>query len=364
MRVCLIETWSPDSPGSMRRYGDLIEEAFKGDLEIELVRHQIGVREKELQSIPRFTRTPARHYKTWSTLKSKLPAADVYHVTDGSCAYLANSLRRKKVVVTVHDLIPLLQDKGLFAGVRRPSAFARFIIQRSLSALGTRVSVIADSEATAVDLSRYAKRKGDSIDIVYPPLLPQFITASENRAGASAGGASPFIFHLGNNAFYKNRLGVLEVFARVREKCQVNLVLAGPSLDSSMQKRISELGISESVEVRENPSDEQIQKLYCSARLLLFPSHYEGFGWPPLEAMACGCPVVAGSGGSLAEVVGDGGIVLDSHDLTGLANACCRVLQEPELASKLAQRGRARCLDFSVSRFRQGLAKVYRSAGH
>ena len=92
----------------------------------------------------------------------------------------------------------------------------------------------------------------------------------------------------------------------------------------------------------------------------MLPSRYEGFGLPPLEAMACGCPVISSNAGSLPEIVGDAALLVDPTDTDGLADAMCQVLDNPSLAATLSQRGTRRIVDFSWDNVVEQTLHVYR----
>jgi glycosyltransferase involved in cell wall biosynthesis len=94
--------------------------------------------------------------------------------------------------------------------------------------------------------------------------------------------------------------------------------------------------------------------------VFLFPSIYEGFGWPPLEAMACGCPVVCSSSASLPEVVGDAALTAAVDDEAGLARLCGMVLSDRVLAESLIARGKQRASEFTLERMGKQLVDVYR----
>ena len=111
-----------------------------------------------------------------------------------------------------------------------------------------------------------------------------------------------------------------------------------------------------------NVSRAELGSLYRQAACFAYPSHFEGFGLPALEAMACGAPVVASTGGSLPEVVGDAGLLVDPLDERALAAAIRRVLLEPGVAGDLARRGRERAAGFSWRRTADLTRQVYLEA--
>jgi glycosyltransferase involved in cell wall biosynthesis len=122
------------------------------------------------------------------------------------------------------------------------------------------------------------------------------------------------------------------------------------------------LGLDGAVRELGPVSEADLAALYNGADVLLFPSFYEGFGWPPLEAMASGLPVVCSRSGSLPEVVADAALTAEPEDVDGLAAQVAAVLTNPALASELRRRGLERSLHFSWPRATSEVLEVYRSA--
>jgi glycosyltransferase involved in cell wall biosynthesis len=287
--------------------------------------------------------------------------ADVYHLVDGSHGYVAARLPRAKTIITAHDIIPELQARGHFA-IPRPTRLSRWVIQAALRGLERAALVMADSQCTADDLVRLGIVPSGRISVVPLGLPPRFVPQSddliedwESRRSAK----DSFLLHIGNNGFYKNRLGAVRTFERVRKQAAVRMVLAGPPPDAALKALIRERQLDDVIEFRCDPDDSEIIDLYRQARLLLFPSLYEGFGWPPLEAMAWGCPVVCSRRGSLPEVVGNAALTADDED--ELAAHCVRILTDRKVADELVAAGRERLADFSLDRFRDRILHVYRS---
>jgi glycosyltransferase involved in cell wall biosynthesis len=125
---------------------------------------------------------------------------------------------------------------------------------------------------------------------------------------------------------------------------------------------IRELRIERHVHFVINPEDDQLKLLYLKAALLLFPSIYEGFGWPPLEAMTCGCPVVCSTAGSLPEVVGDAALKCHAENCDQMAENCITVLEDANLAKELVQKGFEQAKKFSLEQMAKGLMSEYMKA--
>jgi glycosyltransferase involved in cell wall biosynthesis len=294
------------------------------------------------------------------------------HILDGSHAYLANLLpRRLRVVATVHDLIPLLTDRGELAGPL-PSLPARLLWWLSKYGLRRADRLVAVSASTANALLRLCRVPSERVSVVHNPVcapqLPDRRPETDGRgagtelAGRIASLSAPMLLHVGHNAAYKNRAGVLRVTALVARGLAVRLVLVGSPPTPALRQLAADLGLGSAVEWRCDVPDAELQDLYRQAGVLLFPSRYEGFGWPPLEAMANGCPVVCSNAASLPEVVGDAALTAAPEDYEQLARYCLDLLRQPDLRADLVRRGFANLERFTLRRFGDQLAAVYAAA--
>ena len=158
--------------------------------------------------------------------------------------------------------------------------------------------------------------------------------------------------------------------ALVRAFCQLKqetgiphrLVLAGKKgwIFESIYTEVEQLGLQDEVIFTGYVPDEDLPYLYNGASLFAYPSFYEGFGLPPLEAMACGCPVVTSNTSSLPEVVGDAGLMVDPLRSDELAGAMARVLEDSDLAAAMRTKGLARAATFSWERCARETLSIYR----
>jgi glycosyltransferase involved in cell wall biosynthesis len=136
-----------------------------------------------------------------------------------------------------------------------------------------------------------------------------------SRLGIGPG--QPYLLHVGGNQWYKNRLGVLRIFARLTEEVEysaVRLILAGAPFHAAMRDVIREEKLDDRVIEATLVTNEELQALYSNALALLFPSLEEGFGWPILEAQACGCPVITTGRPPMSEIAGEAAIFIDPAD--------------------------------------------------
>ncbi len=211
--------------------------------------------------------------------------------------------------------------------------------------------VVAGSQATARELEEAVPELRGRIRVVYPGLDAGFGRDLAPVPRMDSGGR--YVFHLASADPRDNTQTVVEAFARARDRLRnpVRLLVGGSLPGAALAGRAG-------VEVLGYLPDEELVATYRAAAAYLDATLYEGFGYQPLEAMACGAPVVASSASSIPEVVGDGGILCDPHDPEALAEALVRVLEDRELASELRQRGLERAALFTWERTAAAFAEI------
>jgi glycosyltransferase involved in cell wall biosynthesis len=167
------------------------------------------------------------------------------------------------------------------------------------------------------------------------------VDAAEARARlaplAGVPWTQPFLLHVGSNLARKNKAGVLRVFARVAAEWPGNLVFAGAALTDELRGLAAQAGLAERVFAAPGLSNAQLEAAYGLALALLYPSRCEGFGWPVIEAQACGCPVICSDRTSLPEVGGDGALVHALEDEAGMADSVRRLLRPDFRAAQVAR---------------------------
>jgi glycosyltransferase involved in cell wall biosynthesis len=353
--------------GSMARYAGLVEEAISSQCgESE----GLTVKTIELAWPGDKPRWMSDSVYSWlnhiwlmltASFRLRQKRSDLVHVLDGSYAYIVPRSKRTPVVTTVHDLIPALQGTGYF-GPEIGSFPGRFVVRRALAGLRRSSHLVPVSENTARDLSMEIGNEKVPVSVVQAPLEPVFQIAATGSGSRGVVRESPYVLHVGNNGFYKNRPGVLRIFKHIRGVQELRLIMAGPAPDSTLLALIHELSLEDRVEFIQGIDDDELVKLYSGAALFLFPSLYEGFGWPPLEAMACGCPVVASTEGSLPGVLGEAALMAPAADEEKLASYCESVLNDERLAMGLSDSGRTHASQFTIERMGEQLLAVYRAA--
>lgn len=265
-------------------------------------------------------------------------------------SYVAPYRLRCPVVVSVHDV-----------SFRR---FPEYFSWRDRLLFSTLLESSLRRAAAILTLSSHAQ---DEIRYFYPKLrAPVHVVPaapSEVFRPLDSGTVSrtlsrhhvrrPFFLAVGNVQPRKNLVRLVQAFAEVqRGRPDVQLVLVGPSgfRASSLHDTIVGLGLADAVRLLGYVSDDDLAGLYNGAIALVYPSVYEGFGLPVVEAMACGRPVIAANTSSLPEVAGDAALLVDPFDVSALSAAMERLLANPDEAKELAGRGLARVPQFSWRR--------------
>lgn len=288
--------------------------------------------------------------------------ADIVHVIDHGQAYLLGSLDPSRVVVTCHDVILLALANGRIGATSVPPV-ALQLFRISLELMKRAAAIVAVSEQTKRDLMSMVKVPASRITVI-PPGLNQPFSADPQRGAELRRklrlGDGPLMLHMGRT-FYKNIPGVLRVVHRLRASgVPVRLVRSGRALAGAERDVAQRLGVLDAVVELGGVSDAELPALYNAVDLLLFPSLYEGFGWPPLEAMASGTPVVCSRAGSLDEVVGDAALTADPEDIEALAWHAGSVLTDARLRDTLIARGLAHAAQFRWDRTARAIMDVYR----
>jgi glycosyltransferase involved in cell wall biosynthesis len=290
---------------------------------------------------------------------------DVFHATDFA---LPPTSRGTRTLLTVHDLSFERDPQSATPGLRR---YLTGIVPRSVSRAN---HILADSKATKEDLIELYNTPHEKITVLYSGVDPRF--TPEKQRGEDEHirrryklGPQPIILALGTLQPRKNYSRLISAFAQIADVSQRfdarpithNLVIVGKQgwLFDSIIADAARLGIKTRIIFPGFADDEDLPALYRAAELFVFPSLYEGFGLPPLEAMACGTPVVTSNVSSLPEVVGDAGLTVDPTDIYALAGAMSRALQDPQLRQQMIQRGLARAAEFTWLRAAEQLGQVY-----
>jgi len=300
-------------------------------------------------------RTPPHHRLERYTLPWELGRAhlNVLHSPD----FIAPKGRWRKVI-TVHDLAYLRMPWLLTAQSRRYYGSIR-------RAVAEADAVIAVSQATAWDLVDLVEAPSEKLHVIYeaadPALAPMPRDEAERLVGERYGVQGPFVLFVGTIEPRKNLLTLVQAVALLRREFPIRLVAAGAPgwLSQPAFATLRNLAAQDGVAFLGAVPPADLRPLYCAAEALALPSLYEGFGLPPLEAMACGTPVVVSSAGSLPEIVGDAGILVKAEDPNDIANALAWVIANAPYRRTMVDRGLARAATFSWERAARETLAVY-----
>ncbi len=277
---------------------------------------------------------------------------DVIHRTyyaDGPAMHL-----RAKKVVTVHDMIHEIYPNH-FPGEAALSAEKR----RAVEAADL---VICISRKTQSDLQEHFGTPIEKTMVVYHGYeVPTLLSANQAAVHSITNGQS-YVLYVGARSAHKNFDRLLEAFAsskRLRTE-QLLVCFGGGELKADEHAKIEALGLLGRV-LQIGGADDLLSSLYRQAALFVYPSLYEGFGIPPLEAMAAGCPVVCSRGGSIPEIVGDAAILFDPEDVNNIGQSIEQVLGSPGRQRELRERGLIRCRNFSWTKCAVETRQAYAS---
>lgn len=335
MKILLIGNYAPDDQASMR--------AFLRILERELPSRGCELRvitpKRRLQLVPKTS--PLWKWLGYldkfilfiPTLALQARWADVVHICDHSNGMYVRWLKGKPTVVTCHDVIAVQAARGMIEGWSvgwSGRVFQRLIAsglaKADLVACVSHMTQRALLSLQLADESRVTtvlNGLNDSFSQVGPeeadPLIHRFGLDTRDK----------YLIHVGSDLPRKNRKAVLETFIALRQRAVARgapplvqrLVFVGPGLGQDLIDLASEHGVVGELRVLQDVSHEELRALYARATALVFPSLQEGFGWPLIEAQACGCPVFTSDLAPMNEVGGQGACYVDPHDPEAIAIA-------------------------------------------
>lgn len=272
---------------------------------------------------------------------------------------LVNAPNSKRVVV-VHDLIPLKKFDGYFRYYQRFIYYKWFLghMFRSVD------KVVADSESTKEDIIRYYKLPESKIEVIFCGFNQHL--SSDNTKGDLVEAShysdyGNYVLYIGNLSPHKNLKRLIQVLALIRKHMDVKLVLVGSPVSDKYKKIVRRLDLQEHVVFLENISDGRLSEIIQGAKAFVLPSLYEGFGMPPLEAMAAGVPVAVSQTSSLPEVCGDAALYFNPYDVHDMANIIQKILSDEQARRKCRAKGFERIHLFSWNNTAQNFVEMISS---
>ena len=297
----------------------------------------------------------------WLLLREK---PDVYH----SPHYVLPPAIRCRSVVTIHDTIHLTFPQYL------PNRLAYVYAKTSMWAAARRSNrILTVSEASKRDIVRQLDVPPGKVVVVYNAIDERFSREPDAEDVARVRERfqldQRFMLYVGNIKPHKNLVRLIEAFHELRrgELDDLKLLIIGDEISKfpALRRAVHQYKLHKHVRFLGYLSDDKLAIMYRLASVFVFPSLYEGFGLPPLEAMACGTPVVTSNVSSLPEVAGDAAVLVDPYDTGSIVEGLRRVLTTPALAAEMRRKGLLRAREFS---WEQSVGKTHRLyqeiAGH
>ena len=350
MKVLLIGNYAPDRQESMSRFAGLLERELRASgHRVELLCPRARLNRagappvgaaKWLGYLDKFLLFPM-------VLRRAARRADLVHICDHSNAPYVRFLGGAPHLVTCHDVLAIRSALGLTAD--HSTGKTGTLLQKWITrGLNRAACVVCDSENTRQQLLEVSSLKREQLEMVFVGLNYPYSPVAPEEAAVKVRELIPhwknrelprYILHVGGDQWYKNREGVLRIYRELSRQMGDEtpcLIMAGRPFTASMQQFVEDSKLVNIISVP-NVSNEELRALYCGAQLFVFPSLAEGFGWPVIEAQACGTRVLTSDFRPLTEVGGDAAFYADPHDEAGFARAIAALLKQSE-AEKRASR--------------------------
>jgi len=372
MKICLINNHPPNTG-----FGNYAFESYNELCNKCKIDHIfLNFKERKLEKITSTSREciiklrkfPLDHrYFFYYRLQKKIPKYDLYFIANQNLSFL----KLKPKIIFCHDII-----RRVYPGSKKYWLFSKLLF----SGVKKAEFIITASKSTKRDLAKFYSIPEERVSVVYEGVNYKKFNSEKSSSSNIYQKYKLFpihryIFHISSETPRKNVDGLVKAFYKLKRKYKLTnlkLLKAGNPQYQRDRKRllnlIKQLGLQEEIIFLDYVPEEDLLGLYNIAELFVFPSFYEGFGLPALEAMACGTPLITSNTSSLPEVVGDAGVMVDPKNVSDLAEAMYKVLKSEELRKKMISKGLKRASLFSWETSAEETLKVfktvYRKIGH
>lgn len=378
LRVAMINNFPPDSGTGRRPYSLYWELKKIPEVEVDLICTHV-LRETDYQNplnegVKFLHKYPYKKNENLSRLL--IYFVDPFRVPQGYDLYdIANHMlgifafRNQPAIITVHDLLQLKYKED--RGDPISSGIYNLLLRQSLNGIKKAQKVICVSEWTRRQVVEEFGIPQERTVVIYNGVDHKLFKPGDKKEARQRLGLpldKKILLHVGSEVPRKNVLGIVKAFSMIRNRgSEVRSQNDGEGfiLIRIGEKKavtadlIGDLGLGGKVWHFECVSDEDLVSYYRAADLLVMPSFDEGFGFPLVEAMACGCPVLTSNRGPMPEVVGDAGLLVDPHDIGEITSGIKKVLGSGKLAAEMVEKGMKEAKRFSWSKAAKELAKVY-----
>ncbi len=364
MKILLIGNYLQDKQESMLRFADVMEQELT----------QAGHEVRQIRPKPKLGKfTWPKKLEKWigyvdkfllfpSDLRSAAVWADVVHICDHSNSMYVKYLTSKPHLITCHDLLAVRSARGEFP--MNSVGFTGRLLQSWISrGLKSTQFIVCVSYATLNDCKRVLHKPAKQLNVVYLglnyPYSPMAVDeANDQLTKFGISNNQGYLMSIGNNSWYKNRLAILKIFEQLVNVhgCNLILIFAGRKLTEEMNAFIADVGLGNQVKQLGLVSNEELCALYSRADGLVFPSLEEGFGWPVLEAQACGCPVFTSNRVPMTEIGGEAAVYIDPL----LPEAAAVIINEHlSDLQVMRERGLLNATKFSNATMREAYIETY-----
>jgi glycosyltransferase involved in cell wall biosynthesis len=366
MKIALISNYLPDAQYSMLNYGRMMERLLTARGHTVILLHppvMVGGLPFLRGGLAKWIRYIDKYVFAGSWLRWKCRGADLVHVCDHSNSMYLKCAGKRPRVITCHDLIAVRGALGYYREVQVGKT-GRMLQKWIATSLARAEYIICVSNNTLAEFRSVCAQSKAKCRVIHTSLNRNCSAASldevkKTLAGLGLAADSRYFLHIGGNNWYKNRIGAMRIFAELRKSPEfrdARLILAGKPWTREMRELAQLPELQGATVEAADQSDEALNALYTGALALLFPSLIEGYGWPILEAQACGCPVITTNRPPMTEVAGDAAILIDPDDTKGAARIILE--QWPGLAS-LRDAGFRNLARFAESTVMDAYEQVY-----
>lgn len=388
MDITLIGNYPNDENESMNRYAEMLR-YLMGELgfHVEIIRPEpifgrirrgsqgLG---KWLGYIDKYILFPIALRRYLNRRRTTGAVKFIVHICDHSNAVYTQWLKDVPHLVTCHDVMAILSARGLIPG-QKTGWTGRLFQNWILSGLKNAAYVICDTEASRSDLLSLAPELENRSTTIGLPLNYPFAPMTREQALAQLGHLPAgstfqpkedlFIFHISGNQWYKNREGVIRIFAQLCsshtdwiQTHPLKLILAGRPPTEAINQLIRSEGLEEKVVFVTAVSDSQVCALYNLAEVLVYPSLKEGFGWPIVEAQACGCSVVTTDRPPMNQIAGPAALLADPENNSTFVAQLFHLLSEvPEDKRSRRENALHHSASFDPKVFAEQMGIIYKN---
>ena len=311
-----------------------------------------------IMDIGKITLKTIDKYRYIPIVKNKVKEGNIKHITSQELAFLLNSVNFENVIVTCYDLIPVVYDRE-----------RSFIWKENMKGLKKADIIITISKFSKDEIVKHLNYPEDRIKIVYPAVDHSVYYEKRDKkilGEYNISNEEKVILYVGSETPRMNVPFLIKAFSKLKKKIpNIKLVKIGESQSygarENILKLIKDLNLQDDVIFTGYIPEEELPLWYNASDVLVYPCEYAGFGLPPLEAMACGTPVVTSNTTSLPEVVGDAGIMIEPHDIDSLAINLYDLLTQDDLRNDLIRKGLKRSQIFNWDRAANETYDIYNS---